>query len=168
MKIGDDYPLSVHGQEIQVKLKAILPELDPATRTQTAVLDLDPDYVAGSEFTQQIGAVGEIVNLNMEQTVEQAGFWLPVSALTRGVKGLWSVYLVNKESAESSEWTVQRCDVEIAQIDSNRVLINVTIKNGDRVVTSGVQKLTPGQRVKLISDSKSDIPQTQAQGNSNE
>ncbi len=159
LSVGKDYSLSLHGQLILARLKAIIPELDPTTRTQTVILDLDPNFEPNAELFQPVGAVGEIVSLNLEQSIEQTGFWLPVSALTRGVKGLWSVFLVLKEGQDTDRFVVQRSDVEIVQIDSNRVLINGTIKDGDRVVISGVQKLAPGQRVKLIEeDSAADSP----------
>ncbi len=145
------YSLTVHERVIPAKLRALLPELDPTTRTQTAIFELDPRKVSTvSSPSPLVGAVGEIVNLNLVQTIEQSGFWLPMSALTRGVKGLWSVYVVVEKEGDQGELVVQRNDVEIVQIDSNRVLINGTVKSGDRVVVSGVQKLSPGQEVSLM------------------
>ncbi|WP_197454625.1 efflux RND transporter periplasmic adaptor subunit [Stieleria varia] len=153
MELDQVYSLSVGGKEVSARLVAILPELDTETRTRTVILDCEQadkrdSISARTEIAKQVGAIGEIVQLNLSQTVEQTGYWLPVSALTRGVKGLWSLFVVVE--SEAGEFIVQRSDVEILQIDSSKVLVNGTIKSGDRVVTSGVQKLTEGQKVKLI------------------
>lgn len=159
LRIGQDYPLNLHGLPIQGRLKATLPELDPATRTQTAIFDLEPRDESLSDPVQPVGTVGEIVNLDLVQTMKQSGFWLPVSALTRGVKGLWSVYVVIPDENAQDQLVVKRSDIEIVQIDSNRVLVNGTVRDGDRVVVSGVQRLTPGQRVQL-ADITSSSPAT--------
>ncbi len=159
VRSAEKFELTVSGKSRTGRLKSILPELNAETRTQIIVLELNQlespsvaNDVGSLGFTTDMDTVGQIVQLNLSQRVSQPGYWLPVAALTRGVKGLWSVYVVEDPMAddgESSGFTLQRRDVEVVQIDSNRVLVRGTLREGDRVVAAGVQKLTTGQKVLL-------------------
>ena len=146
LQVNQTYSLTIQDTVRTGRLKTILPELDPSTRTQTVVLTLAESPAAQETKPGHSSvALGQIVQLNLSQRIEQKGFWVPMSALVRGNRGLWSVYrIVQMES----EQTVQRADVEVIQIDSSRVLLRGTISAGDQIVTSGVQKLTSGQRVR--------------------
>lgn len=153
LAVNQTYSLTIQDTVRTGRLKTILPELDPSTRTQTVILTLTEDQAMEGERTGDSAvALGQIVQLNLSQRIEQKGFWVPMSALVRGNRGLWSVYrIVQMES----EQTVQRADVEVIQIDSSRVLLRGTISAGDQIVTSGVQKLTSGQRVRPRAADKS-------------
>ena len=102
---------------------------------------------------------------------DKEGFWIPRSALTKGVRGLWSVLSVelvddrgaetsadpnlvsfsdsDKTQSEDSKYTLKRRDVDVIQIESNEVLVRGTVQEGDRIVASGVQKLVADQIVYL-------------------
>ncbi|HBJ35432.1 MAG TPA: hypothetical protein DDZ51_11910 [Planctomycetaceae bacterium] len=144
------YTLSVGGDSHSATLKAVLPELDAGTRTRTAIFTIDPEVDSdGSAIATKL-APGQIIQLRLEQKINQEGFWLPISALTKSINGLWSIYVVQTEKGGSQSklsYTVQRTDVEIVQIDTARVLVRGAIKEGERVVIDGVQKITPGQQV---------------------
>ena len=71
---------------------------------------------------------------------------MPLSALVRGVKGLWAVYVIEIDDTDHQS-VVQRKDVEVVQIETDRVMVTGTLQAGERIVTSGVQKLVAGQRV---------------------
>ena len=64
----------------------------------------------------------------------------------RGVKGLWAVYVIEMDDTDHQS-VVQRKDVEVVQIETDRVMVTGTLQAGERIVTSGVQKLVAGQRV---------------------
>jgi RND family efflux transporter MFP subunit len=153
LTLGEPHQLTIRSRTRTGILKSVLPEIDSSTRTQTVIFELDPPVSGDSSEKLSISSevVGQIVQLTLTQRVEQAGFWLPVSALTRSNKGLWSVYVV-VPLAGSDELTIERSDVEVIQIDSTQVLVRGTIKNGDRIVISGVQKVTVGQKVTLTDD----------------
>lgn len=119
------------------QLKALLPEVDVATRTRTAifVLEADPDAVAP----------GEIARLEVVQTLATEGFWLPTTALVRGNRGLWAAYAV---VPDGGAYRVERRDLEAIHTEGDRVLVRGTLRRGDRLVADGTQRLVPGQRVR--------------------
>lgn len=63
-----------------------LPEVDPATRTRTVILRLD-------ESAAEYVVHGQVVRLALEGKVEESGYWLPVTSLTKGTHGLWTLFV---------------------------------------------------------------------------
>lgn len=116
------------------RLLAILPEVDPATRTVTALFALDDTTLPA----------GSTVELALERAVPVPGFWLPLSALTEAQRGLWSVYVL-EDGAEGS--VTDRRLVEVIHTERDRVYVSGTLRAGDRVVSTGTQRIVPGQIV---------------------
>ncbi|MEM9947955.1 MAG: HlyD family efflux transporter periplasmic adaptor subunit [Cyanobacteria bacterium P01_D01_bin.36] len=171
MQLGTLETIRINDQPYSAEVTAILPEVDQSTRTQTVVLELD---------STAIGAIepGQTARLTIEETIQADGFWLPRSALTQGIRGLWTCYVVvpaneyrelaeegtfveepdatnEKTSTQGDYLVVEPRSVEIIQQQttgdgpntSTRVLVRGTLEPGDQVVTSGVHRLVPRQRV---------------------
>ena len=113
------------------RLKAVLPEVDAATRTLTAV------------FTLQTGDIplGAVIELELTSSIPTPGYWLPLTALTESDRGLWGIFVINDDSA------VERRLVEIIHVEANQAFVRGTLNPGERVVKTGVQRIVPGQRV---------------------
>ena len=84
------------------------------------------------------------------------GTWLPLSALTESSRGLWAAYvaveLPAQENTDGATHRLLRRDVEIVHTDSERVFVRGTLADGDAVVREGLQRLVPGQRVRLAGE----------------
>ena len=143
IKVGTTLPVIIGEQNYNAIVISILPELDPSTRTTTVVLKLN---------SQAIGKVtsGQLVRLQVNETISDTGFWLPTTALVKGVRGLWSCYVLGEaeQSNKSSNFTVKRKDVEVLHNIGDRVLVKGTLQNGDRVIVNGTHRLVPGMLVK--------------------
>lgn len=139
--VGDTRTIEIAGRQYPAVAKGLLPELDAATRTATMVFEL---------ATQKPDAVfsGQIARLAVAQQEDTAGFWLPLESLNRGVRGLWACYVV-VETEEGQ--TLEQRQVEILSTEGDRALVRGAIEAGDRVVRSGVNRVTAGQRVRAIS-----------------
>jgi RND family efflux transporter MFP subunit len=135
MMPGQTYQVSWQNQTYAASLKAVLPEVDPATRTLTAVFTL-----AGIDIP-----LGSTVEVAINEAVDAPGFWLPLSALTEADRGLWGVYVVNAEQI------VERRLIEIVHSEADRVFVRGTLKTDDRVVATGVQRIVPGQVVNPVA-----------------
>ncbi|MEZ6093368.1 MAG: HlyD family efflux transporter periplasmic adaptor subunit [Pirellulaceae bacterium] len=142
---GQAMDLSVRGIKRPATFKTLLPELDEATRTQTAIFELEHDESLPIAF-------GELADLQLLLPIEQDGFWLPTSSLTKGDHGLWSVFAI---VGNENEKTLEKRDVEILHVDSDHVFVQGTIKAGELIVRDGVQRLTAGQRVCEITETES-------------
>ena len=141
LRIGGSYDLQLGNQGYQGKLTSILPEIDLATRTQTVVFQLDRSAIT------QINP-NQTVKLDLVENIETYGFWLPTTALTQGLRGLWSCYVVTQTS--TGEYQVEQKTVEIINQQSDRVFVRGTLQEGDVVVRDGVHRLVPQQIVKVL------------------
>lgn len=136
--------VEIGGKTYPATVKSILPEVDPATRTRTVVLQL--------ETTANVSPQ-QIARLQITQTLATEGYWLPVTALVKSDRGLWSCYAVVAKSNDSSlipnttSYQVERRIVEVLETDGERVLVRGTLQPGDVIITDGTQRLVPGQLV---------------------
>jgi multidrug efflux pump subunit AcrA (membrane-fusion protein) len=141
------------------RVKTILPDVNETTRTRTVILSLENADV-------QSVAPGQLARLIVQQTVPTNGFWLPVTALVRGERGLWSAYTLAKTGATDkqgrqrgnpsstpyspSTYRVKRVDVEVLRTETNRVLVRGVLRPDDRVIVNGTHLVVPGQLVRSV------------------
>ena len=137
--------VEIGGKTYPAKVRSILPEVDPATRTRTVILQL--------ESTAKVSPK-QIARLQITQTVATEGYWLPITALVKGDRGLWSCYAVvavdNNDSTSvtnTKSYQVERRFIEVLDTNGEQVLVRGTLKPGDAIVTDGTQRLVPGQSV---------------------
>lgn len=137
LEVDSAVDVVVDHQTYKATVSAVLPELDPATRTRTAIFAL---AATSGVFPAQI------VRTEIEDTVEAEGFWVPTPALARGSRGLWSVLVVEQDSATDQSIAAKR-DVEALHTDGERVLVRGMLEAGDRVIVGGTHRIVAGQRV---------------------
>ena len=142
--VGSVLTVRVDDEGVPAVLESALPVLDAATRTSTLVLTIDD----ATPFGLRPGQVARI-ELEDEAAETPEGHRLPLSALTRGVRGLWEVY-VTVEDGDAS--VVERREVEWLGTDGETVLVRGLLTVGDEVVVDGLQRVVPGQRVSPTSD----------------
>ena len=138
-EIGERYTLFIEGQAIPARLRSVGADVDPQTLTVLAVLTLPKD---------QPIRVGQTVALEFEERVNETGGWLPITALLEGDKGLWTV-LVTKEDA-AGELITARESVEVVYSEGERVFVRGTVADQTNVVSSGMQRLSPGSPVDIV------------------
>ncbi|MDV3351607.1 efflux RND transporter periplasmic adaptor subunit [Leptothoe sp. LEGE 181152] len=141
LNIGDEKTVYLGERPYSATVSSILPEVDAQTRTQTVVLALES--AAASQAN-----TGQTVRVNLQASIPTDGMWLPTEALTQGIRGLWTCYvLVPDENSDGGYYTVQSQSVEVVYQDSDRILVRGTLQPNDMVVASGPHRLVPGQLV---------------------
>lgn len=95
---------------------------------------------------------GELIDLRLPEMVQKAGFWVPMTALTDGLRGLWNVYVL-VPADETERYRLQARDVQIIHADLERVFVSGALSDGERIAKAGLQRLAPGQTVTLQSSS---------------
>ncbi|MEM1253894.1 MAG: efflux RND transporter periplasmic adaptor subunit [Cyanobacteria bacterium P01_H01_bin.21] len=143
LRVGDIQMVDLGADVYTATITALLPEVDPETRTQVVVLQLEQATVS------QISP-GQTVRVDMTETIASDGIWLPTTALTQDVRGLWSAYVLVSTKEDDTVYEVQPQTVEILHQEENRTLVRGTVQQGDRIVSSGIHRLTPGQQVQPI------------------
>jgi RND family efflux transporter MFP subunit len=143
LKPGATYELLIAGQPFTARLRELLPEVDGRSRTVRAVFNLHEDE---RRFID-----GQLVQLSLMRQVDEAGFWLPLSALTEGRRGLWTAYAI-KQQRDGAR--LERRALQLLHVEAERVFVKGTLSDGDRLVRSGLHRLTPGQRVVAAGGAK--------------
>ena len=147
VQVGQVIPVVVNQLSLQASVKAIIPVRNGRTRTVDVILSLYklPPHIRP----------GDLVRVELAMTIDQSGYWVPLSALSEGVRGTWSLYTLKQSSGatSSSHQTVHRRTIDIVHAESDRVFAQGFFENDDRVVTDGLQRVVPGQLVQVSTTS---------------
>ncbi|MEO0729147.1 MAG: efflux RND transporter periplasmic adaptor subunit [Pseudomonadota bacterium] len=138
LKLGRSYQLQFGDDLIDGRLASLRPDLDPASRTATALFDL-------MSATQV--PFGSVVTLNIDRSIGQSGSWVSLASLSEGAKGLWTVLTV---VVRDGRQIVQREAVEVLHVAEGRAFIRSSIPEGTPVITDGINRVAPGQRVAML------------------
>ncbi|MEO1005240.1 MAG: efflux RND transporter periplasmic adaptor subunit [Cyanobacteria bacterium J06638_38] len=141
--IGRTQTLRLGSQVYNAKVASILPEVNTNTRTQVVVFNLDASEIATIN-------PGQTVRLELTQDINTEGYWLPTDALTQGIRGLWTCYVLT-ESEDTENYQVKQHSVEIIHQQGDRALVRGTLQPGDLIVANGTHRLVPGQQVKVAT-----------------
>ncbi len=90
---------------------------------------------------------GDMAILSAFRSHSETGAWLPVNALSNGLRGLWRVFVLPKEGNA----TLQARVVEVVYTDGNKAFVRGALEDGDIYVDEGTHKLAPGQMVAIPS-----------------
>jgi RND family efflux transporter MFP subunit len=126
--------ISIAGREIPATLRQLRPDIDPVTRTRTAIFSLD---------TQTEMLFGQTAALLMETTVEERGAWVPVDALQSGDGSVWRLLVVQDDR-------VRHAAVEILHIEGTKAFVRGSFDETSRIVAAGAHRVVPGQTVTVI------------------
>lgn len=143
LTVGSVHSLQREGRRLEGLLTAIVDDVDPSTRTRALVFELE----ANAGVTD-----GELVELELTRRVPARGFWIPLDALTEGLRGSWTVYAV------SPELRVVSAAVEVLHLDDERVFVRGTLEPGDAVLVSGLHRVVPGQPVAVVAPASEESP----------
>lgn len=132
--------LTANGQPLDVGAVRTLPTIDDTYRTVAWIFEVQP--------TADLRP-GSTVRLHLEEPLERAGWSLPLSAITEGVRGMWSGYVI--ESDETGP-RLRSVDLEVLHTTPDAVIVHGALRAGDRVLTEGLDRVVPGQRVDLGVD----------------
>jgi RND family efflux transporter MFP subunit len=141
--VGTSYRLESAGTPFEARLSRLLPVEDGRLSTVEAVFEVGRE---GAGLRP-----GRLVTVSAEIQHDEAGYWLPLSALTASVRGLWAVYLAEPVTGGAMH-RLRRVEVEVLHERDSRVFIRGALPGQALVVTAGLQRLTPGLLVRLAEE----------------
>ena len=129
-----DVRIEIGTRHHAAKLATLRPDIDPLTRTRTALFEL----------TDAVDlAFGQTARLHISAFVEAAGIWVPVTALKEGGRGQWTLLVADDQHL------VRNATVEVLHADDDRVFVRGVFPDGTVVIDQGPHRVTVGQRVSL-------------------
>jgi RND family efflux transporter MFP subunit len=146
MAAGDLVSVRAGKQLVEGLLIAVGPVVDQATRSRVVRVRVADDLPPGGSAYLQIGV-----------PMNQRGAWIPDAAVTEGVRGTWVVYAA--QDSGDNRARLESRSVVIHHARGNELFVSGALEEGDRVVTSGLHRLAPGQLVRtglgdLIADAR--------------
>ncbi len=93
---------------------------------------------------------GDMAILSGFRSHTETGAWLPVNALSNGLRGLWRVFVLSNKKNTTLEARI----VEVVYTDGNNAFVRGALKDGEIYVNEGTHKLAPGQMVSIPSQHK--------------
>ncbi len=136
---GAIHTIEIAGVRVEGRLTSVLPTVEADTRTVRVIFALDapPSQVRS----------GALARVALESRVAAEGFWVPLTALSEARRGLWSAYVLVEEGGEHR---VERRQLEVVHAAADRAFVRGTLRDGDVIVSDGVHRLVPGQRVRPV------------------
>lgn len=201
---GTHYQLEIDGQAVPARLRTIIPLRTGASRTVDALFDpiletqpdaLETEPVPRNADADHAGAdgrpldparawllrPGNLAELRLRKPVEAQGFWLPLTALSEGSRGLWRALVAEPERAEpdsaepdstepdsadpgtaepssggsEERWRLVSRPLQVLHVDRERAFVRGPLQSGDPVVAAGLHRVVPGQWVRIIQTASS-------------
>nr|WP_067296147.1 efflux RND transporter periplasmic adaptor subunit [Marinobacterium profundum] len=148
LHIEQQLDVRVGTQQLSARLLTKGADVDAITRTVSLRLELPGDAASVN---------GELAYLALEQSFQQPGYWVPLSALTDGLRGLWNIYSLQPKD-ETGLYELQSRDVQVLHATATDAFVTGALADGERVLSTGLQRLVPGQIVKLAADTVATAP----------
>ncbi|WP_254304178.1 efflux RND transporter periplasmic adaptor subunit [Shewanella sp. VB17] len=141
LKAKQNVSLKVGDKKYLAQIAGIGAEVNPITRTVPLRLSLPID-------AQVIN--GELAHLVYKTHIQKTGYWVPISALTDGIRGLWNLYVIipTNPSDLDNTFNIERRDIEIIYTKGELAYIQGAISINEDYVSQGLHKLVVGQQVK--------------------
>ncbi len=139
---GETTTLTVEDRCLTGRVAAVLARRDSTTRTVDVLVDLiDVDEAVRP---------GDIVRLTVTDHVAARGMWIPLGALAQGPRGLWVNYVAEQVPDEpDGVYRVTPRTVELLHSEADRAFVRGTLRDNDRLIVDGLQRVVPGQLVSL-------------------
>ena len=128
LSIGEEYSFMINNKSYPAKFKRFTQMSSQGSDNRLCIF----------EFNTFINP-GSISFLQLSQTKEKRGAWVPLKSLSQGTQGLWNIYTVTK--SQNNKYRVAKEIVELIYVEGNNAFISGTISNGDMVVSGGAEQV---------------------------
>jgi RND family efflux transporter MFP subunit len=134
---GQDYLLRIRDRDVAATLRTVLPERQGHTRSVDVIFTLSVPFNGIRR--------GDLARLVLDERIVAQGIELPLTALTESSRGIWAVYVAEPGADAAS--ILSRRQVELLHLAGEEVYVAGTLEAGEQVVSAGLHRLVPGQRV---------------------
>jgi hypothetical protein len=128
LEVGAQYNFSINNKIFPATLKRFSQMSSQGSNNRLCIF----------EFKKFINP-GSVSYLELQQTSDKKGAWVPLKSLSQGTQGLWNLYTINEEN--TGEFVVFKQIVEIIHIEGAAAFISGTISTGDKVASGGAAKV---------------------------
>jgi RND family efflux transporter MFP subunit len=139
LKPGTSQTLLINGERIEASVITLGADINPVTHTRTVRLSL-PEINAS--------IAGQLAYLEVNEKIEQVGYWAPLSGMTDSLRGLWNIYTLKADN--KGNFVTEPRAVKIAYSRDNKVFITGDLGAADMMIADGMHRVVPGQVVTTV------------------
>ncbi|REL28237.1 efflux RND transporter periplasmic adaptor subunit [Thalassotalea euphylliae] len=136
LTLGAQLPVTIAEQTHTATIKAIGQQINPATRTVNIRLGVDGD---------QRNISGLIARVAIAQDIQKPGYWLPLTALTDGIRGQWNIYAA---VAQDNHYVIKPFTVNVLHTTDTMAFIAGLTSPEMEIISEGLHRYVPGQLVR--------------------
>ena len=90
---------------------------------------------------------GQLAYLQFSDVHDMSGYWIPLSAMTDGLRGVWNVFVM---SDKDSQHVVERRSIQVLHANAEYAYVTGALTSGERLISDGLHRLVPGQAVQPV------------------
>ena len=144
---GDPLEGRINGDVLPLQIARILPGREALTRVvQVIGVPVEPEVMLRE---------ADLMEVSLSREVAEPGYWLPISALTENARGIWSCLvaepITDQTAGAEATHQLKRRDLQVISMEEERVYVQGNFQSGERIVTDGLHRVVPDQRVRLAN-----------------
>lgn len=126
-------------QTKQAKLISIGHQIDSVNRTVQLRLKMLEQLTQAKNFN------GQLVRITLNEQIDKAGFWIPINAITDGVRGQWQILIASSANDSKNNYLLQSATVSVLHANEHAVYVNGLAIKEHQIVAQGVHRFVAGQ-----------------------
>jgi len=147
---GQMVSLVVGERKLRARLTRLRPDLNAQTQTVAAILEIDDPALIDAASAESMALLyGQSAQLNMIDSVTAEGFWIPLTALREGERGLWTISTLTPEPRNDELYRVGSSAVQVLHVDGDRAFVRGGPADGEHYVSTGLHRLSRGGQVRV-------------------
>lgn len=87
---------------------------------------------------------GELAYLQFNDVQNKPGYWIPLSAMTDGLRGVWNVFALREDNEGLK---IERRSIQVLHANNDHAYVVGALESNERIVADGLHRLVPGQVV---------------------
>ena len=145
---GKEHQLQIAGINYAARLLSVGNEVDTVTRTISLRFALADNSAVYN---------GQLAYLALSQAYQQPGYWVPLSAITDGVRGMWNIYTLEQDVRQQDRddhsaaipalFQLKSTTVTVLHAAETAAYVQGDLKDNQAYVNVGIHRFVPGQRV---------------------
>ncbi|MBL4822195.1 MAG: efflux RND transporter periplasmic adaptor subunit [Colwellia sp.] len=137
-------------QSKQARLIAIGQQINTVNRTIQLRLKMLKELDKANQYN------GQLVRVIIKQEIKKAGFWLPINALTDGVRGQWQIFIASPTSGSNNSYQLQAATVNVLHTNDHSAYVSGLSLTPYNIVAQGVHRYVGGQDVSVTTQALAD------------
>lgn len=142
-------------QTRQAELIAIGQQINTVNRTVQLRLKMLKQLDKSNRYN------GQLVRVTIEQEITKPGFWLPIDAITDGVRGQWQIFIASPTNDANNSYQLKAATVNVLHTSEKTAYINGLSLEPHQIVAQGVHRYVGGQLIKASTQALANNTGTQ-------